>query len=166
MTDVRALREAVMAEFAAIMRHAAGWQLPEFLALDVTMAQAKVLHLVAARPGIGLSALAARLGVGLSGVSSLVERLVEHGYIERKEDPSDRRQQLVTPTQAGEAVIDRMREMNAEHMQLLLQGLAEEDLRALRNGLAALAQRAASLDQEMSNQPPGPPPGESPRGAA
>jgi DNA-binding MarR family transcriptional regulator len=160
------LREAVISEFATIMRHVSGWHLPEFLAVDVTMSQAKLLHLVSAQPGIGMSALAARLGVGLSAVSSLVDRLVEHGYIERNEDPSDRRQQLVTPTPAGEAVMDRMRQVNLEHMRILLVGLSDGDLRALRTGLSALARRAASIDQDMSVNRPGASSGQASRGAA
>ncbi|CAN5614370.1 hypothetical protein BH23CHL8_BH23CHL8_26960 [soil metagenome] len=159
-------REAVLAEFATIMRHVAGWHLPEFLAIDITMSQAKLLHLVAVQPGVAMSALAARLGVGLSAVSGLVDRLVEHGYIDRNEDPSDRRQQLVTPTPAGEVVIDRMRQMNLEHMQILLEGLSEAELDELRRGLSALARRAASIDHEMSHQRPAAASGQSPKGAA
>ena len=164
--ELARLRDEVMAEFAAIMRHVAGWRLPEFLAVDVTMSQAKLLHLVAAQPGIGMSALAARLGVGLSAMSSLVDRLVEHGYLARNEDPADRRQQLVTPTAAGQAVIDRMRQMNVEHMQLLLEGLTGQELQDLGRGLSALARRAASIDPQMTIQPSSPASGQPSRGAA
>ena len=83
---------------------------PEFLAVDVTMSQAKLLYLVTAQPGIVMSALAAQLGVSLSTVSGLVDRLVEHGHIERREDPADRRQQRVTVTAEGASVVERMRE--------------------------------------------------------
>jgi DNA-binding MarR family transcriptional regulator len=161
-----ALRGAVMADLAMIMRLVAGWRLPEFLAVDITMSQAKLLHLVAAEPGIGMSALAARLGVGLSSVSSLVDRLVEHGYVDRNEDPADRRQQLVTPTVAGEDVIDRMRQMNLQHMQVLLEGLTENELEDLGHSLSAVARRAARIDQDMRAQPPDPASGQTWRGAA
>ena len=59
------------------------------------MSQAKCLYVVSLRPGIGMSALAEQLDVGLSSASGLVDRLVEHGYLERHEDPADRRQQQV-----------------------------------------------------------------------
>jgi DNA-binding MarR family transcriptional regulator len=130
-----------------MMRHLAGWHVPDFLAVDVTMPQAKVLYLVSAQPGIGMSALASQLGVGLSTVSGLVDRLVEHGYVERREDPSDRRHQQVTVTASGRAVVEQLREMNLSHMRLLLDGLSLDDLRAISTAVDALGRRAAAIDQ-------------------
>jgi DNA-binding MarR family transcriptional regulator len=142
-----ALLDAIEADFGTIMRHVAGWHVPEFLSVDVTMSQAKLLYLVAAQPGIVMSALAAQLGVGLSTVSGLVDRLVEHGYLERREDPADRRQQRVTVTEQGTSVIEHLREMNQRHMRTLLDGLSIPDLRALRTGIAALGRQAQRIDQ-------------------
>ena len=105
------------------MRHVAGWHAPDFLGLEVTMSQAKCLYVVSLRPGIGMSALAEQLNVGLSSASGLVDRLVEHGYLERHEDPADRRQQQVLLTPAGAAVVERIRELNAELLRALLAGL-------------------------------------------
>jgi DNA-binding MarR family transcriptional regulator len=110
------------------------------------MSQAKCLYVVALRPGIGMSALAEQLRVGLSAASGLVDRLVEHGYLERHEDPSDRRQQQVLATVAGAAVVERIRELNAELLRALLQGLSVLELESLRLGMAALAGQAHSMN--------------------
>mgnify|MGYP001815724833 FL=1 len=130
------------------MRHAAGSHAPEFLGVDVTMPQAKVLYLVSMRPGVPMSAIAAELGVGPSAVSGLVDRLVALGHIERQEDPGDRRQQLVTITPAGSAALDRMRELRAEVMRRLLAGLSPAELAAMRTSLVALDREVQRLNDQ------------------
>ena len=137
---------AIMADVATIMRHVADWHVSEFIAVDVTMSQAKLLYLVTSQPGIVMTALAAQLGVGLSTVSGLVDRLVEHGYLQRREDPADRRQQRVTVTPEGAAVVERMREMNDHHLRTLLEGMSVPDLRTVSAGIAALGRHASRLD--------------------
>jgi DNA-binding MarR family transcriptional regulator len=139
--------EAILGHFGSLMRHVAGWHAPDFLGLEVTMSQAKCLYVVSLRPGIGMSLLAEQLDIGLSSASGLVDRLVEHGYLERHEDPSDRRQQQVLLTPAGAAVVERIRELNAELLRRLLAGLTDTELHSLRVGMAALDQEARSINQ-------------------
>jgi DNA-binding MarR family transcriptional regulator len=96
-----------------------------------------------------MSALAEHLHVGSSAVSGLVDRLVEHGYLDRHEDPIDRRAQLVSLTPAGVHVLDRIREFNADLLRTLLEGMSPAELDGLLLGLAALdreAQRAFAPD--------------------
>jgi DNA-binding MarR family transcriptional regulator len=137
--------EAVLEHFGSLMRSLAGWHVPDFLGVDVTMSQAKCLYVAALRPGIGMSALAEQLQVGLSAVSGLVDRLVDHGYLERHEDPTDRRQQQVSVTEAGAAVLERIRELNAELLRTLLRGLSPTELEALRVGIAAVDREAHTM---------------------
>jgi DNA-binding MarR family transcriptional regulator len=139
------VEDAILDLYASLMRHVADWHASEFLAVDVTMSQAKVLYVASVRPGIGMSALAAELGVGLSAVSGLVERLVSSGYLERREGPSDRRQQLVALTAAGANAIDRLRELRAGLMRQLMAGLDAAELASLRDALTALDREARHL---------------------
>jgi DNA-binding MarR family transcriptional regulator len=146
--------EAILGYFGSLMRHVSGWHAPDFLGIDVTMSQAKCLYIVSVRPGIGMSAMAQQLRVGLSAVSGLVDRLVEHGYLERHEDPSDRRQQQLSLTDSGVRVVDHIRELNAEHMRTLLSGLTKPELEALRTGIAALDRQAREIHQsELDSSP-------------
>ena len=79
------------------MQRLADSHAPEFLEIDVTMPQAKLLYLLGAAGELHMSELVARLGVSLSTVSGLVDRVVDHGLATRREDPADRRQVLVGP---------------------------------------------------------------------
>jgi DNA-binding MarR family transcriptional regulator len=131
-----------------MLRRLAGHQVPEFLGVDVTMSQAKCLVIAGLHPGISMSALAEELSVSLSAVSGLVDRLVDHGYLDRREDPSDRRQQLVTLTAEGGRVLDRVREHSTEQLRSLLQHLSRPELDSLRHGAAALDREAQRLAAE------------------
>lgn len=155
MTDPRPeeATEAILGSFASLMRHVSGWHAPDFLGLDVTMSQAKCLYLVSLHPGIGMSAMAEQLGVGPSAISGLADRLVEHGYLERHEDPSDRRHLQLTLTAAGEVVVDRIRELNTEHFRRLLLGMDGSELEALRQGIAALAREARRIHDQETHVP-------------
>jgi DNA-binding MarR family transcriptional regulator len=148
-----AATEAILGHFGSLMRHVSGWHAPDFLGVDVTMSQAKCLYIVCVRPGIGMSALADQLAVGPSAISGLVDRLVDHGYLERHEDPTDRRHLRLTPTPAGELVVERIRELNADHLRVLLRGLDDSELEALRQGIAALARQARLIHEQETVVP-------------
>jgi DNA-binding MarR family transcriptional regulator len=115
---------------------------PEFLEIDITMPQAKLLYLLGASGDLHMSDIVARLGVSLSTVSGLVDRVVDHGLATRREDRADRRQVVVALTPAGSDFVDRFRELNARQMRELLAVLDDTDLASVRDALGAL-QRAA-----------------------
>jgi DNA-binding MarR family transcriptional regulator len=140
--------DAILEHFRSFMRQAALWQEPGILGVDVTMSQAKCLFITSLHPGISMSALAAQLHTRLPAASGLVDRLVEHGYLVRQEDPSDRRQQLISLTTDGREVIDRFRQFSANRLEDLLQGLSSAELEALLVGLAALERQASYYNAE------------------
>lgn len=135
--------DAILRHFRALLRQATLWQAPDILGLDVTMSQAKCLFAVALHPDVPMSALAQRLRVGPPAASGLVDRLVEHGYLQRREDPADRRQQLISLTEAGMAVTERFRRFSADRLAELLDGLSRSEREALLVGLTALEREAA-----------------------
>jgi DNA-binding MarR family transcriptional regulator len=151
--DTTSGTEEILGHFQALMQHIAGSSAPEFLGLEVTMPQAKVLYLVSLQPGIPMSAIAAELGVGSSAVTGLVDRLVALGHVQRHEDPQDRRQQLVTLTEAGAVALDRMHQLRGEMLRRLLAGLTATELDAVRTSLMALDREARRLADSAS--PPG-----------
>ncbi len=135
----------MIADYEQLLHRMATSHAPEFLEIDVTMPQAKVLFLVSAAGELHMSALVARLGVSLSTVSGLVDRLVGAGLASRREDPADRRQVLVGLTPAGAALIDRFRELNARELRRLLAILDIADLERVRTALSTLAGAAGRL---------------------
>lgn len=118
---------------------------PEFLEIQVTMPQAKLLYLLGASGDLHMSELVARLGVSLSTISGLVDRVVDQGFAHRREDPADRRQVVVGLTAAGTDFIDRFRELGADQMRELLVLLDDEELDGIRRSTAALTRAAAAM---------------------
>ena len=137
--------DEVVAAFDALMHRLADNHAPEFLEIDVTMPQAKLLYLLGAGGDLHMSALVTRLGVSLSTVSGLVDRVVDHGLATRRDDPADRRQVVVGLTPDGAAFIDRFRELNARQMRELLELLDPIELDQVRGALAALGRASTCL---------------------
>jgi DNA-binding MarR family transcriptional regulator len=117
----------------------------EVVQLDLPIGQMKTLFILwtAGKPQT-MGQLAQALGVSLGSVTGLVDGLVQRGLVRREEDPADRRQKLarLTPTAAS-----RLRRMEHERSLVagrLLRRMELDDLRALRQGLVALATAAGA----------------------
>jgi MarR family transcriptional regulator, organic hydroperoxide resistance regulator len=134
-----AMREAMEAQ-RAIYKAVLGLNSDEWLSLDLSMGQLKALVTLTARRGMTVSEVAEALGVGKPAASMLVDRLTQHGYASRHEDPDDRRRTVVTPTQAGEDLVTRLRQSGGEQaMFRWIRQMAPDDLAALTRGARALA---------------------------
>src|SRR4051812_31139537 len=70
------------ADLLRSLRPARAW-----LHVDLTMSQVKVLFVLFSDGGASMGQLAASLGVTLSTVTGIVDRLVEHGLVQREENP-------------------------------------------------------------------------------
>jgi DNA-binding MarR family transcriptional regulator len=75
-------------------------------------------------------------------MTGIVDRLVEHGFVERHRDPSDRRSVLVSLTGSGERVMEEVETRRHVLMRHILKNLSppdrEEMLRLLRLYLQAM----------------------------
>jgi DNA-binding MarR family transcriptional regulator len=144
-THRTASTEDVVAGFERLMQRLADTHAPEFLEIDVTMPQAKLLYLLGAAGELHMSDLLARLGTSPATVSGLVDRLVDHGLATRRDDPTDRRQVLVGLTPAGFDFLDRFRELNARQLRELIAVVDDEGLGHVRAALDALNAAAERL---------------------
>ncbi len=124
------------------MQRLSGARASEFLEIDVTMPQAKVLYLLAAAGELRMSDLVAQLGVSLSTVSGLVDKVVDHGLAARHDDPTDRRHVVVSLTPAGRAILDQFHELNASQLRDLLRLLDDDGLSCVNAAVAALSRAA------------------------
>jgi DNA-binding MarR family transcriptional regulator len=71
--------------------------------LEVTQAEAHVLAHLHEHGDSRISELHARFGHRRSTLTSVLDRLEQRGFIERRTDPEDRRSFVVAPTRAGRA---------------------------------------------------------------
>jgi DNA-binding MarR family transcriptional regulator len=134
--------ERLVAGFDEMMSRIALVHASEFLEVGLTMSQAKVLYLVQAGPNLRMSELAGRLAVSLSTMSGVVDRLVDLGMLTRHDDPANRRQVVIRITPSGIEHIERLRELNAGQLRLLLARVADSDLALIERALAILSAAA------------------------
>ncbi|WP_119069719.1 MarR family winged helix-turn-helix transcriptional regulator [Aggregatilinea lenta] len=109
----------------------------------LTGAQFDVLSHLASEPGLNQQMLAGRLLVTKGNVAGLIDRLETAGFVERRDDPEDRRTHRLYLTPAGECAFDaaapvleahidsRLEVLNPAEQATLLVLLAKLD-RALR----------------------------------
>lgn len=121
---------------------------PAWYQVELSVAQLKALFTLVDSGPMPIGGVAARLGIGLPAASSLVDRLVDHALVARREDRLDRRRTLAEPTAAGEALAQRLRQGSREALRSWLERMAAGDLEALLRGLRAMAAVAGSPPQE------------------
>lgn len=121
------------------------------IATPLTMQQLKVLAVIALDPERATGRdLAGLLRVSLASMSGIVDRLVEHGMIERVEDRADRRVRRLVVTEAGQATIRSLVSSSGAIPKPVLRRIGLDDLRALVQGIRALDRATAELEAERT----------------
>lgn len=109
------------------------------ISTSLTMQQLKVLALVAVDPGRAAAHhLAPLLGVTVATMSGIVDRLVDHGMVQRVEDAHDRRVRRLVVTAAGSGTVRELLSAAGTLPTPVLRRLALDDLRALVQGVLAI----------------------------
>jgi DNA-binding MarR family transcriptional regulator len=85
-----------------------------------------------------VSDLAKKRRVSLQSASTLVQGLVERGWVTRIPDPNDRRRSLLEVTPEGKAHARLAKEQSSRHLATSLDGLEPEEIAAGEVFLAAL----------------------------
>ena len=106
---------------------------------DVIAPQLKVLFLLYADGSAPMSRLASSLGVTLSTVTGIVDRLVEHKLVQRREDPTDRRLVLCRLTPRANTMVERLHQAGRLRLGNVLADISLEDLRTVTAAMEVLA---------------------------
>jgi DNA-binding MarR family transcriptional regulator len=94
------------------------------------------------KDGMTLGEVSKRMMVSAGNVTSLVDRLVKAGYLERRPAPNDRRSQLIQLTQAGRAHFNRLA---ANHEKWVAELLGDLDNKEMAAAMAELAKVKKSV---------------------
>jgi DNA-binding MarR family transcriptional regulator len=100
----------------------------EWLTLDLTVAQLRLLLVLHARGPSRMSAIAAELDVALSTATGIVDNLVKKGLVTRQTDPQDRRLVIATLSPGGQELINKLWLSGQFQIERLLDGLTGEQL--------------------------------------
>jgi DNA-binding MarR family transcriptional regulator len=130
--------ERAIDAFAAFEQRLMAVHAPEFTAVDLTMAQAKLLYVVTAAGDLSMSEIAHRLGVTSSTASGAVDHLVSIGLLDRVDDPANRRQVRVSVTPFGFETLERLRELSTRQLRALFDLVGDGDLAVVYRAIRIL----------------------------
>ena len=123
--------------------------LNEWEGLEMTIPQIKTLVLLERSGPMRMGNIAAFLGRALSATTTVVDRLVEKGLVDRAWDPSDRRVVICTLTDQGTQAMDRFWRIRRERLQLMADTFGVDQLEIVVQGLELM--RAADREIQASS---------------
>lgn len=112
---------------------------------NLTMRQLSVVMLLSYQDSASGQDLAHYLGVGLGTVTGIVDRLVGHGLVTRREDPNDRRVRRVELTPAGRTLVERITDAGLADFRHLIGLLDTQTLRDLLSVMDKLEAATVAL---------------------
>ena len=99
----------------------------------ISSTQLHVLFVLVSECAMPMGRLADSLGVSLPNVTGIVDRMVEHGYVERGRDTGDRRVVTVSASEAGRSAVEEIDMIRRRTIARVLERLTrDQQRRALR----------------------------------
>ena len=114
------------------------WALMREAPSDLSRTAASVLARLSGDGPQRVSVLAVSEHVAQPSMSLLLQRLVSRGFVERHDDPSDRRASRIAITEAGRRVLKERAEARSRWLQARLARLTDEEQRALERAVSLL----------------------------
>jgi DNA-binding MarR family transcriptional regulator len=142
--------EAIVTEVAAWVGELRCASMGRLVQGTVSMSQMHVLWLLQHHGEIPMSKLAVFLDVSLSNATGIIDRMAEHGLVERVRVPNDRRVVLVRPTEAGREAISTTESTKRDRMRAVIRRLPATERPVVLEALRSL-RRALSAEVEDAN---------------
>ena len=113
----------------------------------LSMAQFSILMQLHHKGPCGVSEIGERFDITSAAASQLVDKLVQSGYIERAEDPSDRRAKVLKLTPSGQALIERGGQERHRWLDDVVKNLSSEEKDKVNEALVILTNAAGKVDK-------------------
>ena len=114
----------------------------------LSMPQFSILMQLHYKGTTGLSEISERFDISAAAASQLVEKLVQSGYLERAEDPNDRRAKNLRLTPSGAKLVDDGIQERYRWMEELAANLDAGDHAKISDALTLLTQAARKMDEK------------------
>jgi MarR family transcriptional regulator, organic hydroperoxide resistance regulator len=115
----------------------------------LSMAQFGILMQLHSRQQCGISDIGNRMEISNAAASQLVEKLVQNEFVERTEDPQDRRAKQLKLTDKGRALIETSLQARSRWMDDLIAVLTPEESAIVSQGFSILAEAAKRIDSPL-----------------
>ena len=124
--------------------------------LGVSMTQMHVLWVLQHHGELPMSGVADLLDVSLSNATGIIDRMEEHGLIERGRVPDDRRVVLVRLAEGGRRALEEIEAVRQDRLAAILAHLAPAQLASLAdalNAVRAVVEADESLEHQSHSHP-------------
>lgn len=116
------------------------------------MTQLNILFRLYHAGGCGVSDIGEHLGVSNAAASQTVDRLVQLGFLERTENPNDRRAKQLRLTLKGQQLIHDSIEVRRHWIEDLTLALSPQEREAIAQALVTLTAVARQLEQGIKEK--------------
>jgi len=113
----------------------------------LSMPQFSILMQLHHKGAFGMSEISEKFDITAAAASQLTEKLVQGGYIERAEDPNDRRAKSIQLTPKGKELVEAGMTERYRWMDELVSKLSAEDKPKVVEALKVLTEAARQLDE-------------------
>lgn len=150
-SDRKELIDRIAASMDRMRRLGRARMRDDLAGFDMTMPQVRTLYFLSRGPQ-RMKDISDHLMRGMPSATSMIDRLVRKGYVERVPDPSDRRVVLCRITESGREMLDRFSRMGAVGFEAISESLTDDELDkiapALEMLIDAMARQAPSESDE------------------
>ena len=112
----------------------------------MSMPQLSILMQLHTRGSCSISEIGERFQTTSAAASQLIDRLVQAGYLERAEDPADRRSKLLTLTPGGQELVETLRRKRYSWVDELASHLSHAEQEKVLEGLALITHAAGEFE--------------------
>ena len=148
MQSRKKLVKKLIKHMTRVQRHLRSGQTSAWSGLDLTMPQVKTLFLLAEGP-MRMRGIARRLGVEMPSATTMIDRLVAKGLVERRQDPGDRRAVVCSVTPAGRDAVEKFWALRAARIESLAAVLSKKELEKVVPALEILAEAGLRADRSV-----------------
>ena len=117
----------------------------------LTLPQMRVLTIVSRQGPLNLNAVAQSLGVHPSNATRTCNRLVEAGLLDRRDNPEDRRNIVLTLTPQGRDLWEGVMDHRRRSIEGVVRRLTPKEREQLADGLTAFARVAEKTFEEETS---------------
>ena len=115
----------------------------QLLKVSLTSSQIKVLSAFSDQGVFTMTELSRANGVSVSTMTSMVDRMIQGGLLERLRDGADRRIVRVGLSAAGKTMLDHLMKVRRRELEKFLVNLTRDEVREFRDSIETVARYLA-----------------------
>jgi DNA-binding MarR family transcriptional regulator len=147
MSPTKALDESIR-EWSEVFMHRSGRDFGRFMEeTGLSFSQITVLMRLFRGGNCGVTKIGEQLGVSNAAASQTVDHLVQLGFIERTEDPDDRRAKQLVLTRQGRLLIEKGITARSKWVEGLMDALSLDQQNMIISALTLLTEAARKTNE-------------------